>query len=190
MLKYKKLNFIFLIIFAQIIFSCKSIDTKDSTINHLEKFWTENDYEIASDSLTNFMLNSDFISKFKLNRKPKIVVGNFIDNSKEKLNTELIAKNVERDLISSGLVTFVSSKSKREELRNDRKNSMDFTSQIEFKKYLSKTKADYFIDGQISLQIDSLKNSIKKNYKITINVVDVKNIKSIFAKTLQKMISN
>jgi len=93
------------------IFSCNSVETKKEAINQLNKFWTESDYQLASDSLANFVLNSNLISRFKPDRKPIIIVGNFIDNSYEKLKIELVIKNFERNLMNSGLITFISSKS-------------------------------------------------------------------------------
>jgi len=186
MFSYKKLNLLFIIIIIiPMIFSCNSVETKKEAINQLNKFWTESDYQLASDSLANFVLNSNLISRFKPDRKPIIIVGNFIDNSYEKLKIELVIKNFERNLMNSGLITFISSKSKREEIRNDRKNRNNFTDQIEFKKYLSKIKADFFIDGQIDLKIDSVKNYSLKNYDVTLNVVDVKNVKSVLSKKLK-----
>jgi len=185
MFSYKKLSLLFIITIIPMFFSCNSVETKKGKINQVNKFWTESDYQLVSDSLANFVLNSNLISKFKMDRKPKIVVGTFIDNSHEKLKVDLVIKNFERNLLNSGLVTFISSKSKREEARNDRKNRNDFANQIEFEKYLSKIKADFFIDGQIDLQIDSLKNSLLKNYDVTLDVVAVKNAKSVLSKTLQ-----
>jgi hypothetical protein len=147
-----------LFISIQIFYSCSSSTTESKRIIE-NKFWTDTDSEAVSDSLVNEILNLNRFTSFKKKQKLKIVVGKITNLSNENTNSDLIEKDIERSFISSGKVTFIPSKTKREEIRSNRKSTSDFTNEKEFKKYLI--------------------NPIKKKYKLSLKVTDSKNLRLV-----------
>jgi PBP1b-binding outer membrane lipoprotein LpoB len=176
-----------ILLLVTIFFSCKSTEVEVvSKLKeaYVEKFWNETDSELASDSLINQILKIESIAKYFSKNKPKLAVGSILNLSNEEIDTSLISKNIERSLLNSGKITFVSSKMKREEQRSERKNSIEFANNKEFSKYIKNLKADFFIDGKIELKIDSLKNPIGKEYNLILKIFETKNPKSPIEKSI------
>ena len=171
-----------------LIVSCSaSPDTADKTVSEKDiiRTWTENDSKFVSDSLVSDLFNGDWISGFSKKRKPVIVVGKIENKSSEEIDTDQFAKDVERNLIDSGEITFVTSKEKREIIRSERKDRDDFESDKEFKKYLKSLKADFYISGSINLTIDTLALPPSKSYKADMKILDIKNYKVIWNEKME-----
>jgi penicillin-binding protein activator len=178
MFNYKTKTLFVVFLITQIIFSCSGLETSESLMNKTNEFWNEADSELAADSLVSTILNLELLKGTK-NQKPKIIVGSIINNSSEKLDSDLIEKNIERSFLNSGNVTFISAKVNRVYVRDERKHSSDFSDKNEFKRYLKPFKSDFFIDGEINLNIDSLSNPIVKEYRLSIQIINSKNLKEI-----------
>ena len=176
------------LVLIQIFISCSSADTTETNNGLENKLWNENDSEMIADSIVSKLLLSEWNTKFTTKRKPKIIVGSIEDLTNEKIDTDVIAKNIERSLINSGDVTFISSKSNREMVRNDRKNKNDFDDDIELKKYLEPLRSDFFISGNVKLNVDSISIPKKNEYKLTLEIIKTKDLKSVFitSQTLNK----
>ncbi|MCK5455642.1 MAG: hypothetical protein KAI45_00860 [Melioribacteraceae bacterium] len=175
----KTIIFFSSLVLIQIFISCSSAGTTETNSGLENKLWNENDSEVIADSIVKNILLSEWNTKFSTNRKPKIIVGSIEDLTNEKIDTELLSKNIERSLINSGDVTFISSKSNREMVRNNRKNKNDFDGDEEFKKYLQPLKSDFFISGNINLSVDSVSVPKLKEYKLTLEIIKSKNLESV-----------
>ncbi|MCK5087810.1 MAG: hypothetical protein KAQ90_09830 [Melioribacteraceae bacterium] len=164
-----------------------SPDTADRTVSEKKiiRTWTENDSKFVSDSLVSDLFNGDWIIGFSKKRKPVFVVGKIENKSSEKIDTEQFAKDVERNLLDSGEITFVASKEKREIIRDERKDRDDFESDKEFKKYLKSLKADIYLSGNINLTIDTLALPPSKSYKAEINILDIKKYKVVWNEKME-----
>lgn len=178
MFKSKTITLFVVVLMIQIVYSCSAIDTSESTTNKNNSFWNDAESELAADSLVNTIINSELLKKSK-NQKPKVIVGRIINTTREKIDSKLIEKNLERSLLNSGRVTFISSKAKRELVRNERIHSENFANKNEFKKYLKPLKSDYLLDGKLYLRIDSLSSPIVKKYELAIQIIDSKNVKEV-----------
>ncbi len=166
-----------------LFYNCSSITTSKSEIEIENKTWSVTDSEFIVDSLVNKILNSKKIKEF--GKKPAIIVGKIENFSNENIAPNFFEKNIERGLVSSGKITFIKSKVKREKIRTNRKNRNDFGSKKEFGNYLKPLKSDFFIDGKFELFIDSLNSSVTKEYKLSVQIFNSKNYKLISAKTVK-----
>lgn len=176
----KKIVMLFIsFVVIHMFYSCSSINTADSKNDKVSKAWSDADSEIITDSIVSNLLASEWNTKFSTKRKPKLIVGSIDDLTDEKIDTDLLSKNIERSFINSGNVTFISSKSKREEARNDRMNENDFEGKKEFQKYLKPLKSDFFICGIIKLVVDSVSVQKLKEYELTLKVIKTKNLESV-----------
>jgi PBP1b-binding outer membrane lipoprotein LpoB len=159
-----------------VVTNCNSIKTDNSKITKTEQslFWESNDSEIVADSVVNTFLKSKWNLEFNSKSKPKIIVGAIIDSTSENVDVELLSKNIERSFIDSGEITFISSKSKREIIRNNRKNKDEFKNKKELKNYLKSLKSNFFISGTLFLSIDSTLIPIQKKYDLVVTVIESK----------------
>lgn len=137
--------------------------------------WDESDSESLADSLVSISLQAEWNKNFSMKSKPIIVVGKIVDNSNENIDVSLFAKYIERSLLNSGEVSFIQSKEMRETIRNDRKSKSDFTDNMKFSKYLKSLKSDFFLCGDISLNIDSTIVPIQKRYTLNAEIISTKN---------------
>jgi len=169
-----------LIISIQIFYSCGSASTSETNTSVEDKSWNENDSEVIADSIIHKLLLSEWNTKFTTNSKPKLVVGAIEDLTNEKIDTDLLSKNIERSLINSGDITFITSKSNRELVRSNRKNKNDFDGDKEFQKYLEPLKSDFFISGNIKMRIDSVSIPKLKEYKLTLEIIKIKSLEPVY----------
>jgi len=180
MLKNKLVILILIFLLIQIFSGCSGVDTsKNPKTETKDMNFSEKDSEALADSIVNKIVNAELVSKFSSKRKPKIIVGSIRNLTTEIIDTNLLSKNIERSFLNSGKVTFISSKSKREIIRNDRKNRDDFEKSAELKKYLKPLKSDFFISGVLSQKTNSVSNS--KQYKLELNVIKSRDAKLLLS---------
>lgn len=166
-------NFSILLLLVFLIGCGQSKKTiKEDTIKEPVPVWDEIDSEIISDSLITRSLQADWKKSFSNKRKPIIVIGSISNLSDETADTLLIAKDIERGLLNSGEVSFISSKEMRETIRTDRKKRNDFSSDTEFKKYLKSLKSDFFLEGTFNVIADSSSVPIKKRFSLTVEILN------------------
>ncbi len=179
---------LFSVLSLQMFYGCSSSNTADANPNAATKSWNEIDSEEIADSIVHNLLLSEWSTKFTKKRKPKIIVGSIENLTGETINTDLLSKNLERSLINSGEVTFISSKSKREMIRYNRRNRNNFEGDVEFEKYLTPLNSDFFMSGSINLSIDSISTPKLKEYQLILEIVKTKDLESVFitSQTLNK----
>jgi len=167
------------LLLTQIFYSCGSVSTTETKIDIKNKLWNESDSEVIADSIVSKLLLSEWKKEFTNKRKPKLVIGSIEDLTNEKIDTDLLSKNIERSFIDSGDVTFISSKSEREVVRSNRRNKNDFDGSKELEKYLNPLNSDFFIYGNFKLMVDSVSVQKLKEYKLTLEIIKIKNLESV-----------
>ena len=184
MLKKTKISF-FVLVMVLLLTNCNSIKTDNIKIVETEKdmFWNENDSETIADSVVSRFLKSKWNLEFNSRKKPKIIVGSVLDSTNENIDVELLSKNIERSFINSDEVTFISSKSKREEIRNSRKNKDEFKNKKELKNYLKPLNSNFFVSGILFLSIDSTLIPMQKKYKLIVTVVQSKSANLVYSQS-------
>ncbi len=180
-MKVKTISYIYTFLLLFLVVGCNSISVVKETKKITEdKSWNVHDSEIIVDSLVNKILNSSWGKKISAKQKPKIIIGRVDNLSRDTINTSLLEKNIERSFLNSGVVTFISSKSKRENIRSDRKRKDDFKSNKKFKKYLRSLKSSFFIDGKFEVTTDSLEGKVNKIYRLSLEVINSKDLKRVY----------
>ena len=145
--------------------------------------WDTSDSEHMADSLISELLSSDWASKISKKRKPIIVVGKLNSYSIDSIDIKTLEKNLERSLVNSGEVSFISSKEKREEIRYDRRNSLDFEDSKSFNQYLKSLKSDFFLQGNFRVTIDSANTSVRKTYIMEVELLNARDTKIVWKGT-------
>jgi len=173
MSKIKVAFFISIVFLVHFFYGCNATVNISKPEQQKIQDWTNEDSQTVVDSLVKQLTDKDWIANLH-GKKSKVVVGKILNKTGEKINTELIEKNVERKLLNDGRFSFIPSKAKLEVIRTKRKHSSDFPDNKKFKKYLISLKTNFFIEGKLNLITDSLKNSLEKKYILSLTVINAK----------------
>jgi penicillin-binding protein activator len=129
--------------------SVKRVASEDMV--DLDGFWNDSDVRIACESLISDCVKSPRIAEYKKEngRNPVAIIGKISNDSDEHIDTSIVAKKFQNAIINSGVMDFVSNKSERSELREERLDQQDNASEETAKAIGNETGADYMLLGSI-----------------------------------------
>jgi len=116
---------------------------------------------------------SYFLSLVTQGRKPVVIVGTVRNLSSEHIQTEPFTKDLERELINSGRLTFVANPLERGELRQERQEQQTWAREETQKRLAAETGADYMLQGGIKTIIDQEGREQVKFYQVDLELVQL-----------------
>jgi hypothetical protein len=189
------------LVFATLAFSlffiigCAGVKVSRMESNELVDLsgdWNDADSQIVSKSIINECLGSAWREDFltATGKKPVVIVGTVSNKSQEHINVQTITKDIETELVNSGRVKFVASKSERDELRDEKDEQATFASASTRKEAKQETGADFMIKGQINTIFDELKGQSLKYYQVEIELIDIKSNEKVWIgqKKIKKLV--
>lgn len=149
------------------------IDTKEVT--DLSGKWNDTDSRLVSEEMVNDVLSRPWLTDFLTSKgkKPVVIVGKIRNKSNEHIALETFSKDIERELLNSGKITFVASKEEREEVRDERKDQQDFASAESFKQFYKEIGADYLLSGVINSIQDASEGQKVIFYQIDLELINI-----------------
>jgi uncharacterized protein (TIGR02722 family) len=146
-----------------------------STVTDLSGRWNDTDAKLVSQEMISDLLSRAWLSDYKTEKgkKPVVIVGTVRNKSSEHINTELFTKEIEKELINSGKVTFVASKSERMEIREERIDQQYFASVETAKELANETGADFMLIGSINSVVDAIEGQKAILYKTNMELIDL-----------------
>jgi len=137
--------------------------------------WNETDARLAAETLTNQVLSGEWLGNFMAakTRKPIVIVGLIRNNSHEHMDTEIFTKDIEKSFIKSSTVRLVQAGDKRNELRGERADQQDFSSEASMKKFGRELGADYMMQGTVKSIVDGFGKEKTTFWQIDIELVDL-----------------
>jgi len=164
----------------------------DETID-LSGNWNDTDSRLVAEEMIQDCLSRPWLSEFgrQESRSPDVIVGTVRNRSTEHISTSTFIKNLERELINSGRVNFVASKEEREDVREERADQQEFSSDESVKRFQQEAGADFMLIGEITSIVDQAEGEKVKYYQVNLELVNVEtNRKSwIGEKKIKKYIS-
>lgn len=144
----------------------------DETID-LSGRWNDTDSQLVSAEMISDLANRPWIEEFvaQHGKKPVVIVGPVRNLSSEHIATETFTKDLERELVNSGRVTFVANPTERNPLREERKQQQTWSSEETQKRLAAETGADYMLLGSINTIIDQEGKESVKFYQINLELV-------------------
>ena len=135
--------------------------------------WNDTDSQLVSAEMISDLAGRPWIEEYtaKNGRKPVIIVGTVRNKSSEHIETETFTKDLERELINSGRVTFVANPTERGELRAERKEQQTWSREETQKRLAAETGADYMLQGSIKTIIDKEGKEEVKFYQVDLELV-------------------
>ena len=136
--------------------SVKRIDT--STMVDLSGRWNDADAQLVAEQMVEEMLNRPWLRKFLKNegKEPRVIVGEIRNKTDEHIEIETFRKDIEKELTNSGDVKFVASKTEREEIREERADMQEYSSDSTKKQFKKEIAADYMLKGVLTSVADQL----------------------------------
>jgi hypothetical protein len=110
-----------------------------------------------------------------------VVVGSVLNQSSEHINVGIFITDLEREMTNSGQVTFVASKSQRDEIREERRDQAVHALDKTQKAPGREVGADFMMKGTISSIEDEAEGVKSVYYQVDLQLVSLKdNVKSWF----------
>ena len=172
-----------LIILAALVFGCSSrevsrIDSKE--VVDLSGKWNDTDSRLTAESMVEDVIGRPWLTDFltAAGKKPVVIVGEIRNKSSEHIVVDVFINDIERELVNSGRVSFVASKDVRDQVREERTDQQDFSSDATMKKFYKEIGADFMLTGVINSVEDKFEGKQVILYQVDLQLIDVeKNLK-------------
>jgi len=145
-------------------------ETKD-----LSGEWNDTDSRLVSKEMIGDVLSRPWLSDFvqKTGKKPAVIVGEIRNLSHEHIAVGTFVGDMEKELINSGRVDFVASKTERKEVREERADQDLHASEETRKAMGQEYGADYMLKGTINSIIDSEGDEQVKYYQVDLTLISL-----------------
>ena len=153
----------------------------DTTID-LSGRWNDTDSRLVSQEMVSDCLARSWVNDFNManSKKPAVIVGTIRNKSNEHIDTETFTKDFERELINSGKVKFVASKAERGEIRDERDDQQDHSSDETAKRLAMETGADFMLQGSIKTIVDQIEGRRVIFYQTDMELINVESNEKIW----------
>jgi uncharacterized protein (TIGR02722 family) len=155
--------------------------------------WNDTDSRLVAEEMIKDVLGRPWLGEFKgaKKREPDVIVGTVRNRSSEHIPTVHFIKNLERELINSGRVSFVASKEERTEVRDERADQQENASPESVKKFQQEAGADFMLRGDITTIIDQEGGNKVKYYQVNLELVNMETNRKawIGEKKIKKFVS-
>ena len=155
--------------------------------------WNDTDSRLVAEEMIRDCLFRPWLSNFKSRHNgqiPSVIVGQVRNRSHEHINVQTFIKNLERALINSGQVQFVASSGERRQLREERSDMAEHSSDETMKGPGQEVGADFMLIGAINSIRDEIKGKAVMYYQVNLELISLENnIKAwIGEKQIKKLI--
>ena len=153
----------------------------DETID-LSGRWNDTDSQLVSAEMIADISSRPWIEEYtaKNGKKPVVIVGTVRNKSSEHIETETFTKDLERELINNGRVTFVANKVERGELREERTEQQTWSREETQKRLAAETGADYMLQGGIKTIIDQEGKESVKFYQVDLEMIHLESNEKVW----------
>lgn len=161
-------------------------------VRDLSGRWNDTDSRLVAEEMVSDVLRRPWLSAFtsSAGRKPVVIVGTVRNLSSEHIEMGTFVKDIERELINSGVVRFVASSAERAEVRDERLDQQSFSTEQTAKRLAAETGADYMLKGGIKTLIDAVSGQQVKFYQIDMELIHLENNEKVWigSKKIKKVV--
>jgi uncharacterized protein (TIGR02722 family) len=163
---------------------CKTKVTRvavDETID-LSGRWNDIDSQLVSAEMISDISTRPWVEDYtaKNGKKPVVIVGTIRNLSSEHIETETFSKDLERELVNNGRVTFVANNIERAELRDERKQQQTWSREETQKRLAAETGADYMLQGGIKTITDQEGKEQVKFYQVDMELIHLESNEKVW----------
>ncbi len=161
-------------------------------VHDLSGRWNATDSRLVAEEMVGDVLRRPWLSQFtaRAGRHPVVIVGNVRNRSAEHIELGTFVKDIERELINSGVVRFVASSAERSEVRSERMDQQSYSTEESAKRLAAETGADYMLQGSIKTLIDAVSGRQAKFYQVDMELIHIENNEKVWigSKKIQKLV--
>ena len=140
--------------------------------------WNDTDSRLVAEEMIRDCLFRPWLSNFKSRHNgqiPSVIVGQVRNRSHEHINVQTFIKNLERALINSGQVQFVASSGERRQLREERSDMAEHSSDETMKGPGQEVGADFMLIGGINSILDEIRGKSVIYYQVNLELISLEN---------------
>jgi len=155
----------------------------EDTVIDLSGRWNDTDSQQTSQTMIMQSLGEAWLSNFEQKhpgKKPTIIVGFIKNNTDEHIQSETFIRDLEKAFINSGRVRLVSGGDKRDEIRKERAQQQDYSTEASMKLWGQEIGADYMLQGDISSIIDSYQKEKVIFYQVNLQMTDIESTEVVW----------
>jgi hypothetical protein len=145
----------------------------ESSVTDLSGHWNDTDSRLVSEEMIEDCLGRDWLQKHMdtVKKPPILIVGVIQNKSSEHIAIGTFTGDIERAFINSNLVGMVASTEEREQVRQERADQQDYSSEETMKKWGRERGADFLMGGVINSITDQEKGKAVVFYQVDLNLV-------------------
>ncbi len=146
------------------------------TAKDLSGKWNDTDSRMVAETMISECLNGNWYNKAikaKKGDEPVVIVGTVVNNSMEHINTDTFVEEMQRALINSGKVNFVASKSEKGEIREERLEQDEYSSEATRKAFGKEVGADYMLSGVLNSIVDQEGKKAVVFYQTNLKLINI-----------------
>ena len=164
-------------VFALVGCASRSVERiSSSEVRDLSGNWNDTDSQLVAQDMVKDLLARPWIARFQglsIDANPAVVVGRVQNLTHEHINTMTFINDLERELVNSGRVDFVSGAEIREILRTERAEQDIFASEATRKEMGQEIGADFMLFGTLNSIFDVDGRDSVKFYQIDLKLIEI-----------------
>lgn len=163
------------------------------TVTDLSGQWNDTDAQLVAQEMVSDCLGHIWLTNFieAAGKKPVVTVGTIRNMSSEHIDTEVFSTDFERELINSGRVRFVASREQRGEIRDERMDQQNYSSEETMKQFGREVGADFILLGSVKSVTDQIEGRNTIFYQTDFELVNLETNEKVWigSKEIKKGIS-
>jgi len=179
---------------AALVAGCASVNRVDpNTVTDLSGNWNDTDSRLVAEQMITSCLSKPWLQRAtaeKGGKAPVVIVGAIKNRSNEHISVTTFTKDLERELVNDGRVSFVASKDERSDVREEREDQQLNSSAESMKRMRNETGADYMLIGNIDQIDDRSGGTTAKTYQVNLELVNMESNQKVWidTKDIKKMV--
>lgn len=139
--------------------------------------WNDTDLQITAEQIVKQVMGGNWLLEYveKNQKKPVVIVGTVANKSSEHIETSMLVRKIQSELINSGKVRFVADAQERLEVRQERMDQQKHASEETAKNLGEETGADFMLKGEISSISQSRDGETVKYFQVNITLINLEN---------------
>ncbi len=145
--------------------------------------WNDVDSQQVSQALMSQITSAAWVEDFRgeKGKKPVLIIGNVRNKTPEHIAVKTFIADLERSFINNGRVKVVASAEERDQIRAERADQQEFSSQETMKQWGREKGADYMFMGEINSIFDREGGKAVKYYQVDCYLVDLEDNTKVWA---------
>lgn len=191
---------IILILASVLVAFSVSAKTKVQRVNEkksldVDGYWNDTDVKTVCSTLIEDCIESPRVAKFekKNGRIPVVIIGKIKNESSERIDTSIVAKRLQTEILNSGVLEFVASKDERDELRDEKADQADHSSIETAKEIDNEQGADFMLQGSVKTIVQKDGKYTARTYDVTVTLIDIETNRIVWQgqdTSIRKLIKN